>query len=231
MSFIGDSFSKLNKTGIGDLLFTRPGSSERIMPRQVVLSSKCFIRFRLEGIEQYVAEFDQFNKSKRISEKKNFKPYGFTRNISLINDDGWDLSFAGKKTDDKLSALIALQEMLLSGQTPSGFGAITEANGVKLTFDIEELITYLPDDKGQPQLTELFYYRDCSLLSYSEEVSSDNQPISFAMSFFCPRRDKLIGNSKAVSPLANNTNQDVFGYNFGEQVYNMIDDILQKNKQ
>lgn len=232
MSFIGDAFGKLGNTGLGDLLFTRPGSSERIMPRQVVLSSKCFITFKIDGNKEYVAEFEQFTKTKRISEKKNFKPYGFTQNISLINDNGWELSFSGKKTDQKLGELIALQELLLTGDNYSGFGDTLKANGVKLTFDVQELVTYKPDDKGVPGLLEVYSYKNCSLLSYSEDTPSDSQPVSFNMTFFCPRRELFFNDAKGVSPLASNRDKTIYDTgDISANITNMIDGILQGNKQ
>jgi hypothetical protein len=232
MSFIGDSFGKLSKTGLGDLLFTRPGSNERIMPSQVVLSSKCFITFKLNGEKEYVAEFDQFTKTKRLTEKKNFKPYGFTRNISLIKDEGWDLAFSGKKTNPKMGALISLQEYLLNGETYSGFGDPVQANGVKLTFDIEEIITYRPDDKGVPSLVEIYTYKDSSIVAYSEETPADNQMATFNISFFCGKRELLFNDAKGVSPLKANIDKTSAesGY-ISKNITNMIDDILQQNKQ
>lgn len=237
MSFVGDSYGKLSKTGLGDLLFTRPGSSERIMPRQVVLSSKCFITFRFSGDTEQVevAQFDQFNKVQRIGEKKNFKPYGFVRNVSLINHSGWELSFTGKKTDFKLSYIIDQQELLLAGITDSGLiDTDAAANGAKLTFDITELITYLPNDKGEPTLKEAYVYRDCSILSYSEDTPSDNQPITFNITFFCPRRE--ISGESTVAGIFNNLVSDnitpaVEGLPFEKQITNMIIDTLRRNKQ
>lgn len=232
MSFIGDSFGKLSKTGLGDLLFSRPGSNERIMPAQVVLSSKCFITFKLNGEKEYVAEFDQFTKTKKVSEKKNFKPYGFTRNISLLVDNGWELTFSGKKIDSKLGALVSLQELLLNGQTYSGFGDVLYANGAKLTFDIEEIITYKPDDKGIPSLVEIYTYKDSSIISYSEETPSDNQPVTFNISFFCGKRELLFNDAKGVSPLTSNIDKtSIESGLIGKNITNMIDDILQQNKQ
>lgn len=227
MSFIGDSFGKLSKTGLGDLLFSRPGSNERIMPRQVVLSSKCFVTFKIDETNEYMAEFDQFSKTKRISEKKNFKPYGFTQNISLINDNGWELTFSGKKTDPKLGSIVQLQEYLLLGNNYSGYGDQWKASAVKLSFDIQEMITYLPDEKGQPTAIEVYTYKDCSLISYSEETPSDNQVATFNMALFCPRR-ALRTTKDANENVADNAYADG---NFSAQVYNMIDKILKNNKQ
>lgn len=223
MSFAGDAFGKLSKTGLGDLLFTRPGSSERIMPRQVVLSSKCFISFKVDQSEEYIAEFDQFTKTKRISEKKNFKPYGFTQNISLINDNGWELSFSGKKTDPKLGAIIQLQEYLLVGNNYSGYGDPWKASAGKLTFDIEEMVTYLPDDKGEPTVMEIFTYKDCTLLSFNEDTTSDAQPVTFSMTFFCPKR--------GLKSKENMGDDNIYSTgNFSADIYNMIDKVLKNNK-
>lgn len=229
MSFIGDSFGKLSKTGLGDLLFSRPGSSDRTMPSQVVLSSKCFITFRFnEDTEPVkIAEFDQFTKTQRLIERKNFKPYGFTRNISITNHEGWDLLFSGKKTDHKLSYLIDQQELLFAGISNSGINdGRFAANGVRLSFDITELITYMPDDKGIPTLQESYIYKDCSIISYSEDVPQDNQPVTFSIGFFCPKRE-LSGESTIAKQILENT---AFEPPFEKKITNMITDVLRKNK-
>lgn len=195
MSFAEDSFKELNNTGLGDLLLNRPGTNKRGMPSHVILSSQCTIimKFSSDNIEQQIelAEFDQFNKSKRISEKKNFKPYGFTKNISLINDDGWDLSFSGKKTSRNLSYFIFRQEEMLAGAKYGVDGNKSVANGGKILLEVIEIIKYKPDSKGSELYTETYAYKNCSLVSYSEENPSDNQPLTFNLTLFCQSRDLL----------------------------------------
>jgi hypothetical protein len=223
MSFIGDSFGQLKETGL-DLLLKRPGTVG-VMPSQVVLSSQCFISFKIDNKQnkEYIAEFDQFSKTKIITEKKNFKPYGYMHNISLINDQGWELSLNGKKTDPKLNTIIALQEYLLSGNNNSGFGDKYKASAAKLTFNIEEIITYKSGPMGDPILVEYYTYKDCSLVSYNEDTPSDNQPVTFSMKFFCPKRgyrNTTTGSDDTITPSK-----------LGDSISNMINGILQSNRQ
>lgn len=220
MSFFENSISELQKTGL-DLLLSRPGSVG-IMPSQVVLSSQCFVSFFVDS-KEYIAEFDQFSKTKIITEKKNFKPYGYMHNISLINDQGWELSLTGKKTDQKLGLIISLQDYLLSGNTNSGFGDKYKASAAKLTFNIEEIVTYKSDPTGQPLMVEYYTYKNCSLTSFNEDTPSDNQPVTFSMKFFCPQRgyrNTLSGSDDAVTP-----------EKLGDSISNMINGILKSNKQ
>lgn len=223
MSFFENSIQQINQTGL-DVLISRPGSYRRIMPGQLVLSSQCFLSFKINEKEEYIAEFDQFTKTKIITEKKNFKPYGHMHNMSLINDQGWELSLTGKKTDPKLGSIIALQEYLTSGDNNSGSGDKYKASSVKLTFDIVERVTYKPDPTGRPTIEEIYKYKDCSLASYSEDTPSDNQPVTFNMKLFCPKRfftrsDLNYGDNIYTSAA------------FNAEVYNMIDRALSNNSQ
>lgn len=197
MSLFGDSLKQIG-TGLGDAILNRPWSdvNKGLIPSHLILSSQCSILMKFstsDGIQQQeeLAEFDQFNKSKRISEKKNFKPYGFTKNISLINDEGWDLSFSGKKTSYNLSYFIFRQEEILGGTKYGVDGDKEAANGGKITFDIIETIKYKIDSKGSALLTETYIYKNCSLVLYSEETPSDNQPLTFSLTLFCQSRELL----------------------------------------
>lgn len=222
MSFFENATDKLKNTGLSEL-FQRPGSNEmQPMPKHLVLSSKCFIKFQYidlaskENINVYVAEFDSFSKAIRLREKKNFKPYGFTKNMSLISADGWDLSFSGNKTDYSINGIIDIQERLLNGKSYSGLSDGRDASKAKLSFDIIEKVTY------KDGLIEEYKYTDCSLISYSEDMPSNNQPVKFTIEFFCPAREMRL--LREGSPNNNIGGRDVF-------VNNMINDILNLNKQ
>jgi hypothetical protein len=221
-------------TGL-DVLLKRPGAdgSSSIMPRQLVLSSQCFLTFRVTNFGEdggdkkeveYIAQFDQFTKTKIITEKKNFKPFGHLHNMSLIDDQGWELTLTGKKTDSKLGSIISLQESLLIGNNNSGYGIPHRASKIKLAFDIEEKITYKPDSSGAPLREEIYTYKNCSLTSYTEDTPSDNQAPTFTMKLFCPVRGLKMSDT--------GYDEDVYmTMDFGAQVRKMIDDVIKRNNQ
>lgn len=220
--FIQNSLGELGNPV--DMLFQRPGSDKRVMPKQQILSSSVFFVFvdPISGEELSLLEAESISKVKRFSERKNFKPFGYSANVMLIDDKGWELRVTGKKTDAILSYLIYLQEKSLNGESniAPNFKAGrngSEIAGMKPELRIKETITYLPDSKGVASATEEYIYTDVTIFAYSETIDGDNSPISFDLSCYAANRELVV------------VPRDV--EQISETVSNIINDMLKRNKQ
>lgn len=222
MSFIQSSINELGSPA--ELLFRRPGSDKRIMPKQQVLSSGVYFVFvdPVTKEEISILEAESINKTKAFSERKNFKPFGYSSNILLVDDKGWEIRIIGKKTDAILSYLIYLQEKSLNGASniAPNFNSNTngaEIAGMKPELQIKEIISYLPNSKGEPTATEEYIYTDVTIFAYSESIEGDNNPISYDLSCYAANRE-LISVPFEVEKVDN-------------IVTNIINDLLKRNKQ
>jgi hypothetical protein len=222
MSFIQSSVNELGSPA--ELLFRRPGSDKRIMPKQQVLSSSVYFVFvdPVSKEEVSIFEAESINKTKIFNERKSFKPFGYSSNILLVDDKGWEIRISGKKTDAILSYLIYLQEKSLNGASNIAPNFNANANGAEIAgmkpeLQIKEIISYLPNSKGEPTATEEYIYTDVTLFAYSESIEGDNSPIGFDLSCYAANRE-LISIPFEVEKV-------------GNIVTNIINDLLNRNKQ
>jgi len=221
MSFIENSLGELGSPM--DMLFRRPGSDKRTMPKQLVLSSSIEFVFIepiigssgiVAGSELLLFQADSITKTKRFTEKKNFKPFGYSSNIVLTKDEGWDIRISGKKTDAILNSLIYWQEKFLNGDSNVYVAGVSN---IKPQFNIRERITYLPNSRGEPSAIEEYIYRDVSIIGYEESVEDNATPATFSLACFSSYRDCTETISE-ISPMVSS-------------VANIIDDLLSRNKQ
>lgn len=223
MSFIQNATNELGSPI--DLLFQRPGSDKRVMPKQLVLSSSVFFTFvdpvSLEEIQ--LLQADSISKTKKFSERKNFKPFGHSTNVVLIDDNGWDIRITGKKTDSILSYLIYLQELSLNGNSNISPTFNTSDNGaqvagMKFELQIKEQINYLPNSKGVPSAIEEYLYTDVTIIGYEEQIEGNNGTVSFTLSCYAGNRIVITNPTELNSPL-------------NDIVTNIMNDLLSRNKQ
>lgn len=205
-------------TGL-DALLNRPGSYPSANPSKSILSSNVTLNFvGSDGSIIPIAEFDEMNKTKALEEKKRFKPFGSTKTISLLKDNGWDITLTGQKTDGLLDRVIYIQEKLLNGTGMSSvpniintFG-INEAIATRPLFEIMELVR----DNNKQYHT--YTYRDVSIIGYSENNPGDMNPITYNLTLFSPGRDFTIAG-----------NDDV-GDDAEANISDIITDMIDRNK-
>lgn len=217
MSFIQNAFGELGNPV--DMLFRRPGSNKRVMSKQLILSSSVEVAFidPVDGKEISLFQADSINKTKRFTEKKNFKPFGHTSNVVLTKDEGWDIRISGKKTDAILNAVIFAQEQSLTGSSnisPNYEGRIA---GMKPQFQIRERVFYLPDSKGEPSAIEEYVYNDVVIVGFEESAEENAAPLTFNLLCFSPYREMIIIPQEVGTAI--------------DSITNIIDGLLKQNKQ
>lgn len=217
MSFFENSINELGNPL--DMLIRRPGGDKRLLPKRLVLSSSIEFVFidPVDKKEILLFQADSINKTKRFTEKKNFKPFGHSHNIVLTRDDGWDIRITGKKTDTILNAVIYYQEDYLSGTSAISPGTSNKPVGLKPQFDIRERVSYLPNSKGEASIIEQYLYKDVSIVAFEESFESDAAPALFSITCFCARRE-IINAPEEVLEVSNS-------------ITNIINSMLKFNKQ
>jgi hypothetical protein len=184
MSFFENLKSEFADSSVTDLLFQRPGTDGRIIPKKPILSSQYSIYIRIDS-EKFsdVLQITSYNVTKNINEKKKFRPYGFKQNIDLITHEGYDIRIDGDRTDENLSILINLYD-IYSGTLPYSNGPV-----ITPVIDIIEIVNHGVDIKGEPDKIEITEYKNCTISSYSYDVNGDNSVSTYSLSLFCPYKE------------------------------------------
>lgn len=221
MSFFENSFNEL-KSPL-EMLLRRPGSDKRLMPKQLVLSSSVEFVFidPTDNSELLLFQADSISKTKRFTEKKNFKPFGYSSNIVLTRDEGWDIRITGKKTDAILNAIIYSQEESLTGASnisPNFNNQAYPFAGLKPHFQIRERVLYLPDSKGTATAIEEYVYKNVSIVGFEESIEENASPITFNLLCYSAYRDIVLIPSEVETGAL-------------DTVSNIIDGLLKQNKQ
>jgi len=204
-------------TGL-DLLVNRPGSSPSAVPKKSILSSRVTLILSSDvGDEIDAAEFDQMSKTKILSEKKKFRPFGSMNTTNLVKDGGWELTLSGEKTDGNLDRLIYAYEKYLSGTGISSIPSVEASLGGEgvigntLLLNIKEFVN---DNDG---VTITYIYKDVTITSYQEDTPNDDSPITYTMNLFCPYRESVESSTVDSDKLET-------------VLTNIISDILSRNK-
>ncbi len=184
-----ESIGSAISTGL-DVLLNRPGSGPSALPKKSILSSNVTLSFiDVENSKEfYVAEFEELQKNKLFKEKKRFKPFGSMKSILLKEDAGWELTLTGEKTDGTLDRFIYIQEMYLRGK------GVSSLPNIESTFNNEQIIasnlSFKVYEKARDNNKNLavYVYGDVSIISYSENIPKDNEPVTYTLSLFAPYR-------------------------------------------
>lgn len=187
------------------------------LPKKPILSSRVQVTFA-DGLGNLymIAEFDSMSKKKIFEPKKRFRPFGSMKTITLKVDAGWDISFAGMKTDNLLNKFVYFNERFLQGgdgisSLPFGTEAEGAPNSIPM-FIINETCNVGGDNY------ETYTYYDVTLEEFSEDVPDDDQPITYSVSFFSPYR-RLI-----------TTYNDANGNSIQSNINDILLDVLSRNK-
>lgn len=175
--------------------FLQGQSSSTVIAQQPILSSQYQLDFYIGNSQEPIRLFDIDNITKTLitSEKKNFRPYGFTHKINLINYDGWSIKITGKKTDPSLNYLIQKvyeSNSYSSYQSPNL--AIPKQSILMPMFRMIETVSSNPDEYYNPRTVEMFEYENLVIDGYDEEVNGDNMPLTFTLSLFAKSRKSLV---------------------------------------
>lgn len=221
MSLFGmPSPNDLLNTGL-NALFGKAGANADSLPKKSTLSSRVSLSFMspVDGTSLEVAEFDEMSKQKLFEEKKRFKPFGSSKTIVLMKDNGWELSFTGHKTDGLLNKLIYLQEKYLNGtgiSTKPNKENTINAIGVLAYKPLFEIFDYTMENNKIPTN---YVYKEATITGYAENTPADNQPVTYTLNVFSPYREQIIlGNNEAETVLE-------------KSISDIILDLISKNKQ
>jgi hypothetical protein len=194
MANIGDSLVK--SSGVASIKsaydFLLNGPSKLGIPVPPTLSSQYHLKFFIgnsnESIDLF--EIDNITKTLVSTEKKNFRPYGFTHNIKLMRYEGWDIKITGKKTNPALNYLIQKVYDITSGADEF---SPNMANSPIITplFRMRETIEAYPDEDYVPRILERYEYTDIVITGYDEEVPDDNMPLTFSLELFAKSRKTM----------------------------------------
>lgn len=192
----GNSLSQSSMVGSirSSFDFLKGGGSPTEIPAQPILSSQYKLEFYIGNNPEPIKLFDIDNITKTLitSEKKNFRPYGFTHKINLINYDGWDIKISGKKIGPQLNYLI--QKIYESTSYPgyqSPNLAIPNQPIVIPMFKMIETIESNPAADYSPRTREQYEYKNIVINGYDEEVSGDNMPLTFTLSLVAKSREMV----------------------------------------
>lgn len=185
-----------------------------VIPQHPVLSSQYELKFYIGNSQEAVHIFDIDNITKTLitSEKKSFRPYGFTHKVNLINYEGWAIKITGKKTNPALNYLI--QKIYESASYPSFQSpnlAIARQKIVMPMFRMVETIKSNPAQDYSPRTIEEYEYENMIIDGYDEEVTGDNMPLSFTLSLIARSR-KTISFEDDESGVINQQINDLLDY-------------------
>lgn len=208
--------------------FLQGQSSSTVIPQQPILSSQYQLDFYIGNNQEPIRLFDIDNITKTLvtSEKKNFRPYGFTHKINLINYDGWSIKITGKKTDPSLNYLIQKvyeSNSYSSYQSPNL--AIPKQSILMPMFRMIETVSSNPDEYYNPRTVEMFEYENLVIDGYDEEVNGDNMPLTFTLSLFAKSRKSLVSQIDLDSLKQDDSGQ------IDQQIADLLTVLSKENKQ
>lgn len=208
--------------------FLQGQSSSTVIPQQPILSSQYQLDFYIGNNQEPIRLFDIDNITKTLvtSEKKNFRPYGFTHKINLINYDGWSIKITGKKTDPSLNYLIQKvyeSNSYSSYQSPNL--AIPKQSILMPMFRMIETVSSNPDEYYNPRTVEMFEYENLVIDGYDEEVNGDNMPLTFTLSLFAKSRKSLVSQIDLDSLKQDDSGQ------IDQQIADLLTMLSKENKQ
>lgn len=164
-----------------------------------LLSDRTRIFVKSEGKIVRVGEFDTFSVTHRDS-VRTFKPVGETREIAILQEAGYDLSFSGGKVDWNLARLLHKQELFYNTRKPG------EGKGIASTFgdfsvlpqnDIHYKVSHVAP-KFEVEHTifhyngsiETYIYEDVTLYGYQIDVNGDLEQIRESVKGHSPRKTR-----------------------------------------
>lgn len=208
--------------------FWQGQSSSTAIPQQPILSSQYQLDFYIGNNQEPIRLFDIDNITKTLvtSEKKNFRPYGFTHKINLINYDGWSIKITGKKTDPSLNYLIQKvyeSNSYSSHQSPNL--AISKQSILMPMFRMIETVSSNPDEYYNPRTIEMYEYENLIIDGYDEEVNGDNMPLTFTLSLFAKSRKSLVSQVDLDSLKQDDSGQ------IDQQIADLLTLLSKENKQ
>lgn len=205
------------------------------VPVPPVLSSQYKLEFFIGDSDEPIHLFDIDNITKTLvtSQKKSFRPYGFSHKINLMNYEGWDIKITGKKTNPALNYLV--QKVYELSAYPSA-ASPNLLNGPIVTplFTMTEIIEQYPDENYMPRIQEMYVYSNMVITGYDEEVPDDNMPLTFTLSLFARSRRSLRReneswdyNTKDSVDFEGKSRVSVID----RQIIEAVDDIMLDNKE
>lgn len=214
-------FESVGKSsGLG---FLFKGPDDQPLPATPVLSSQYKLQFFIGSSKEPIHLFDIDNITKTMisTEKKNFRPYGFTHKINLMRYEGWDIKITGKKTNPALNYLIQNVYELASASPSISPNTRVWQNTqpiLQASFKLRETISQYPDESYSPRIKEVYEYNDCVITGYDEEVSDDNMPLTFTLSLFAKSRQYVSPNGTPPGDYSGKNRSGIIDKQIGEMI-------------
>lgn len=222
--------SFIRSSGIGsiqsglDFLFD-PKKQKKYIPETPILSAQYGLEFFIGNSTEPISIFqiDNITKTLVATEKKSFRPYGYTHNMKLMRYEGWDIKISGKKTNPALNYLI--QNVYNLTTAPQDYSPNITASKSQLVtplFRMRETINQYPNESYNPRIREIYEYKNVIITGYDEEVPDDNMPLTYTLSLFARSRELAI-------PVGD-YNEKNRPESIDDQISKLVSDLTVKNK-
>jgi hypothetical protein len=182
------------------------GMPSRKVPKEILLSSQYLYTFKIGDKYFPLIDIDSISKTLKVEQKKSFKPFGYTHQMTLTNHLGWDIKITGKKANDGVLEQFIQSIIELNNNSETIYPKGSAPYGANPTIDLIErvaetnLIDKKLDDLKEGQLLlEWYTYRELVLTGFDQDVPEDNSPITYTLSFFAKKREQ--GKSQVESEL------------------------------
>jgi hypothetical protein len=218
---ISSAFDFLNNSG--------KEKGGRPIPPTPILSSQYELEFFIGNSDQPISifEIDNITKTLVSTEKKSFRPYGYTHNMKLMRYEGWDIKISGKKTNPALNYLIQnVYNLTTAPQDYSPNITVAKSQLVTPLFRMRETINQYPDESYNPRIREIYEYKNIIITGYDEEVPDDNMPLTYTLSLFARSRELAIPQGTQLGDYSKKNRPQ----SIDDQISKLVFDLTVKNK-
>jgi hypothetical protein len=174
---MADLFSKILDSQFGGL------DPAKEFPRDILLSSQYVYTFQIGNKYFNFFDIDSISKTLKVDQKKTFKPYGYTHPISLTSHSGWDIRITGKKANDGILEQFLDSIIQLNNDPETIYPKNSKPYGANPTIDLIEQVYSI-----NSTVMEEYTYKELVLTGFDQDVSEDNSPITYTLSFFAKNR-------------------------------------------